>query len=130
MFWDFSMIRSFGRLAVAELQCGVNGRLNPIGRRSTSNETCKFPPHHVPGRWSSITKTRSFGSDRNRLPGGISSPHFLDFIKLDIPGAEAMAIRGAEQTLVRDRDIQLVMEYAPRQMHLNWREIHSACRKR
>jgi hypothetical protein len=51
MLWDFSMIGSFGRLAVAELQCGVNGRLNdrnPIGRRSTSNETCKFPPHHVP----------------------------------------------------------------------------------
>jgi Methyltransferase FkbM domain len=52
----------------------------------------------------------------------------VDFIKLDIQGAEAMAIRGAEQTLERNRDIQLVMEYAPRQMHLNWREIHSACR--
>jgi hypothetical protein len=33
-----------------EVAVWVNGRLNdrkPIGRRNTSNETCKFPPHHV-----------------------------------------------------------------------------------
>src|ERR1700679_264112 len=28
MLLNFSMIRSFGRSAVAELRCGVNGRLN------------------------------------------------------------------------------------------------------
>jgi FkbM family methyltransferase len=40
----------------------------------------------------------------------------IDFIKIDVEGAEPLVFRGAEETIARNRQINIVMEWAPLQI--------------
>lgn len=40
----------------------------------------------------------------------------VDFIKIDVEGAEPLALRGAEQTIERNPQLQIVMEWSPGQI--------------
>jgi FkbM family methyltransferase len=40
----------------------------------------------------------------------------IDFIKIDVEGAEPLALRGAEETISENPDITIVMEWAPSQI--------------
>lgn len=37
----------------------------------------------------------------------------VDFIKIDIEGAEALAVKGAKEVLRKNRDITVIMEFFP-----------------
>lgn len=41
----------------------------------------------------------------------------VDFVKMDIQGAEPLALRGMEQTLRRSPNVRMIMEYSPGAMH-------------
>lgn len=90
----------------------LNRRLTRSGNTSLIKESDE--------KITRLGETASEAFDVRCVPIDTLLPEFsgrIDFIKVDVEGAEPLVLAGARQTLARNPDISIVMEWAPSQIH-------------